>query len=123
MHRVVAQPIIGDLPLSSIGTTVAQQVIASGGRRVKRITIDGKAWRNREQDFFKKINGMVRLTFRGETARSVQLLRASPERHLWADSYQGDLSDTLSLQDRVARSIALEVRVSLTPEEQTRLTK
>ncbi len=53
---------------------------------------------------------------------TAQLLRASPERHLWADSYQGDLTDVFSLQDRVARSIAREVRVALTPEEQARLT-
>lgn len=53
---------------------------------------------------------------------TAQLLGASPERHLWADSYQGDLTDVLSLQDRVARSIAREIRVSLTPEEQARLT-
>lgn len=53
---------------------------------------------------------------------TAQLLGASPERHLWADSYQGDLADVLSLQDRVARSIAREIRVTLTPEEQTRLT-
>ena len=53
---------------------------------------------------------------------TAQLLRASPEGHLWADSYQGDLTDVLSLQDRVARSIAREIRVTLTPEEQARLT-
>lgn len=52
---------------------------------------------------------------------TAQLLGASPERHLWADSYQGDLGDVLSLQDRVARSIAREIRVSLTPEEQAHL--
>ena len=53
---------------------------------------------------------------------TAQLLGASPERHLWADSYQGDLTDVFSLQDRVARSIAREIRVTLTPEEQVRLT-
>jgi TolB-like protein/DNA-binding winged helix-turn-helix (wHTH) protein len=53
---------------------------------------------------------------------TAQLVSASPERHLWADSYQGDLTDIFSLQDRVARSIAREIRVSLTPEEQARLT-
>ncbi|HVH71968.1 MAG TPA: winged helix-turn-helix domain-containing protein, partial [Candidatus Dormibacteraeota bacterium] len=52
---------------------------------------------------------------------TAQLLSASPERHLWADSYQGDLADVLSLQDRVARSIAREIRVTLTPEEQAHL--
>src|SRR5207245_1285611 len=53
---------------------------------------------------------------------TAQLVRASPERHLWADSYQGDLADVSSWQDRVARSIAREIRVTLTPEEQARLT-
>ncbi len=53
---------------------------------------------------------------------TAQLVSASPERHLWAGSYQGDLTDMFSLQDRVARSIAREIRVSLTPEEQARLT-
>jgi TolB-like protein/tetratricopeptide (TPR) repeat protein len=53
---------------------------------------------------------------------TAQLLGASPERHLWADSYQGDLTDVFSLQDQVARSIAREIRVTLTPEEQARLT-
>jgi tetratricopeptide (TPR) repeat protein len=53
---------------------------------------------------------------------TAQLVSASPERHLWADSYQGDLTDIFSLQDQVARSIAREIRVSLTPEEQARLT-
>ena len=53
---------------------------------------------------------------------TAQLLRASPERHLWADSYQGDLTDVFSLQDRIARSIAHEVQVALTPAEQARLT-
>jgi len=52
---------------------------------------------------------------------TAQLPGASPERHLWADSYQGDLTDVFSLQDRVARSIAREIRVTLTPEEQARL--
>lgn len=52
---------------------------------------------------------------------TAQLLRASPERHLWADSYQGELTDVITLQDRVARSIAREIRVTLTPEEQARL--
>jgi TolB-like protein/DNA-binding winged helix-turn-helix (wHTH) protein len=52
---------------------------------------------------------------------TAQLLRASPERHMWADSYQGDLADVFSLQDRVARSIAREIRVSLAPEEQAHL--
>jgi TolB-like protein len=48
---------------------------------------------------------------------TARLLRATPEKHLWADSYQGDLSDILSLQDHVARSVAGEIRVAFAPAE------
>jgi TolB-like protein/DNA-binding winged helix-turn-helix (wHTH) protein len=53
---------------------------------------------------------------------TAQLIRVPLERHLWADSYQRDLADILSLQGEVARRIASEVRVQLTPAEQTGLT-
>ena len=43
-----------------------------------------------------------------------QLIRASTDQHLWAESYDGAVSDLLSLEDRVARDIALKVAVSLT---------
>jgi tetratricopeptide (TPR) repeat protein len=37
---------------------------------------------------------------------------------LWARSYEGDLNDTFALQKQVARSIAGEIRIELTPHEQ-----
>src|SRR5262249_14999674 len=43
------------------------------------------------------------------------------DKHLWAESYEGDLRDVLKLQDDVARAIANEIRVKLTPQEQARL--
>jgi TolB-like protein len=52
---------------------------------------------------------------------TAQLVQVSPERHLWADSYEQDLRDILSLQSEVARTIAGEIRIKLTPEEQKRL--
>jgi TolB-like protein/Tfp pilus assembly protein PilF len=53
---------------------------------------------------------------------TAQLIGAVPERHLWARSYERDLRDVLALQSEVAQAIAREVRVKLTPQEQTRLT-
>src|SRR5215470_4335461 len=50
---------------------------------------------------------------------TAQLIEGSDDRHLWAKSYEGDLRDTLALQKDVARAIADEVRISLTPQEQT----
>jgi TolB-like protein/DNA-binding winged helix-turn-helix (wHTH) protein len=47
-----------------------------------------------------------------------QLVRASTDQHLWAESYDGAVSDLLSLEDRVARDIALKVAVNLTPGQE-----
>jgi len=49
---------------------------------------------------------------------TANLLQASPERHLWAESYEGDVGDVLALQGQVAQAIAREIQVKLTPEEQ-----
>ena len=49
---------------------------------------------------------------------TANLLQASPEKHLWAESYEGDVGDVLSLQGQVAQAIAREIQVKLTPEEQ-----
>jgi len=53
---------------------------------------------------------------------TANLLQATADRHLWAESYERDLRDVLSLQDEVARAIAEEIKIKLTPQDQTRLT-
>ena len=50
---------------------------------------------------------------------TAQLVRAATEKHLWAQSYEGDLNDVLALQRSVARGIASEIRIKLTAQEQT----
>jgi eukaryotic-like serine/threonine-protein kinase len=52
---------------------------------------------------------------------TVQLVDASSDTSLWANSYEGDLSDVLTLQREAARSIAEGIRVKVTPEEAGRL--
>ena len=52
---------------------------------------------------------------------TVQLVEAATDSGLWAHSYERALTDILSLQDEVARAIAQEIRVQLTPEEGARL--
>ncbi|MFY9528678.1 MAG: tetratricopeptide repeat protein [Candidatus Acidiferrales bacterium] len=49
---------------------------------------------------------------------TAQLIQAPADKHLWAASYEGDLRDTLALQNKVARSIAEQIRISLSPQEQ-----
>ncbi|HEV2101540.1 MAG TPA: winged helix-turn-helix domain-containing protein [Candidatus Acidoferrum sp.] len=53
---------------------------------------------------------------------SAQLIQASSDTHLWAESYERDLRDVLGLQAEVARAIASEIQVKLTPREQIQLT-
>jgi len=50
-----------------------------------------------------------------------QLIQASTDRHLWAKGYERDLKDVLALQSDVARTIATEVQIQLTANEQARL--
>src|SRR6516165_5951210 len=52
---------------------------------------------------------------------TAQLIHAATDQHLWAEAYERDLRDVLVLQDEVARNIAQQVRVNLTPEENIRL--
>src|ERR1700693_1533640 len=49
---------------------------------------------------------------------TAQLIQANADKHLWAASYEGDVRDTLALQNQVARSIAEQIRISLSPQEQ-----
>jgi TolB-like protein/DNA-binding winged helix-turn-helix (wHTH) protein/Flp pilus assembly protein TadD len=48
---------------------------------------------------------------------TAQLIQAPVDKHLWAQSYEGDVRDTLALQKRVARAIAEQIRIALTPRE------
>jgi TolB-like protein/predicted Ser/Thr protein kinase len=52
---------------------------------------------------------------------TAQLIAVRPERHLWADHFERELGDVINLQGEVARAIADQIHVTLSPEEQTRL--
>jgi TolB-like protein/DNA-binding winged helix-turn-helix (wHTH) protein/Flp pilus assembly protein TadD len=52
---------------------------------------------------------------------TAQLIEAREDKHLWAKSYEGDLRDTLALQNQVARAIAESIRISLNPREEAAL--
>ena len=60
----------------------------------------------------------------GEKVRiTAKLISAATEDTLWAQSYERDLRDILAVQSAVARSIASEVGVTLTSQEQARLAR
>jgi TolB-like protein/Flp pilus assembly protein TadD len=52
---------------------------------------------------------------------AIQLIQVSDESHLWAESYERNLGDLLTLQFEVAEAVAKEIQVKLAPQEQERL--
>ena len=48
---------------------------------------------------------------------TAQLIQAPADKHLWAQSYEGDVRETLALQRQVARAIAEEIQIELTSHE------
>jgi TolB-like protein/Tfp pilus assembly protein PilF len=52
---------------------------------------------------------------------TAQLIDASKDRHMWADTFQRDVKDVLTLQSEVARAIAEKIQIRIKPEERTSL--
>jgi len=48
------------------------------------------------------------------------LVDTAADRHLWAETYERDVVDILSLQSEVARAIAGEIQVTITPQDAAR---
>ena len=59
----------------------------------------------------------------GKVLITAQLIGAPSDTHLWAESYERDFRDVLTLQGEVAQAIAREIKVAVTPEEATRLAR
>ncbi len=57
----------------------------------------------------------------GRVRINAQLVRASPEEHLWARSYARKFEDVLALQGEVAEAIAAEIQAKVTAPERAQL--
>ena len=57
----------------------------------------------------------------GRVRVTAQLIHAATDAHLWTRDYERDLTDVLKLQSEVARAVADEIRIQVTPEERARL--
>lgn len=65
------------------------------------------------------LEGTVRRS--GDQVRiTAELIESGKREHLWSNSYDGNLKDVLALQNRVAREIASEIRVQLSPQEEAK---
>jgi TolB-like protein/DNA-binding winged helix-turn-helix (wHTH) protein/Tfp pilus assembly protein PilF len=68
------------------------------------------------------VEGAVQLS--GDHVRiTAQLVDGRSDQPIWADNYDRDLSNVLLLQSDVARDIAKQIDVKLTPQQQQRLAK
>jgi TolB-like protein len=75
----------------------------------------------RELGVRKLIEGTIQRC--GDRVRiSVKLIDAGMDTHLWAECYERDLRDLLVLESEIARAVANEIRLKLTPEELNQLT-
>ena len=71
-----------------------------------------------------KVDGVIEGSVQRENGRvkiMIQLIHGPTDAHLWARDYERELTDVLKLQGEVARAIAQEIRIQVTPEERARL--
>jgi TolB-like protein/DNA-binding winged helix-turn-helix (wHTH) protein/Flp pilus assembly protein TadD len=68
------------------------------------------------------VEGSV-LRFGDQIRITAQLIQVPADKHLWANSYQGNVRDTLAVQNQVARAIAEQIRIEVTPQEKAALKK
>ena len=52
---------------------------------------------------------------------TANLVQVFPEKHLWAESYERDIRNILDLESEVARTIADQIKITVTPEERRRM--
>lgn len=54
---------------------------------------------------------------------NIQLIEGSSDRHLWSKQYRRETKDIFALQQEIAKNIAAEIQVIITPEEAKRIAK
>jgi len=65
------------------------------------------------------LEGSVRRA-RGRVRIAAQLIQVTDQTHLWAESYERNTGDILTLQNEVSQAIARQIQMKLAPEEQRR---
>lgn len=70
------------------------------------------------------VDAVIEGSVRGSGGRvrvTAKLIPAETDSPVWAREYERDLSDVLKLQSEIARAVADEIRIRVTPEERARL--
>ena len=71
-----------------------------------------------------RVDGIVEgtVTREGDRMRvTAQLIDARQDRHLWAESYERFVHGVLALQSEIARTVAKQIQLELTPQEEAAL--
>ena len=71
-----------------------------------------------------KVEGVIEGSVTRERDRvrvTAQLIDAREDKHLWAERYDRDVSGVLALQSEIARTVAKQIRLELTPQEAAQL--
>jgi TolB-like protein/DNA-binding winged helix-turn-helix (wHTH) protein/Tfp pilus assembly protein PilF len=71
-----------------------------------------------------KVDGVIESSVQRENGRvkiTIQLIHGPTDTHLWAREYERAETDVLKLQSEMARAIADEVRIQITPEDRARM--
>ncbi|MDZ7638855.1 MAG: winged helix-turn-helix domain-containing protein [Bryobacterales bacterium] len=96
-----------------VASRTSIQAYKGAGKRLAEIA--------RELDVDVIVEGTV-LQSGGRVRITARLIDGGDEKHLWSGTFEKQLSDVLGLQSEVARDVAREIRVKLSPPEQEMLT-
>jgi TolB-like protein/DNA-binding winged helix-turn-helix (wHTH) protein/Flp pilus assembly protein TadD len=106
--------------ISDLGQISALRVISRTSMMAYKHTRKSLPEIARELNVDAVVEGTV-LRSGDEVRITAQLIEGSADRHVWSQSYQGKLRDTLALQNSVARAIADQIRINVNPQEQAAL--
>ena len=119
-HQFYADGITGEL-IAKLGQVGTLKVISRTSVKQYKNTSMTLPEIAHELDVDVLVSGTIQLV--GDRIRiTAELIHAATDNLLWADSFDRDVRDVLALQSDVARAIAQQVLVNLTPEEQALLT-
>ena len=134
---------IAVLPLASLSTDPGQQFLAYGVTdelttnlaQIRSVQVSSHTSSTACSSTQKTASQMARCLgvdalVEGSVVRSgdrvrltVQLIDAASDRHLWAQTYDSQLTDIITTQREVTRAIAASISAILTPQEQARLSQ
>ena len=126
------------LPLVNLSSDIGQDFFADGMTeelttdlgKISVLRVISRTSAMRYKDTKKPLREIARelnvdAVVEGTVARSgshlrvtANLVQAFPEKHLWAESYESEVGDALTLQGEIAQAVAREIQVKLTQQEQ-----